>query len=265
MLVYSLFGTAGATAGMLFSGVASSVSWRWAVLVPVPVVLVLVLLGLRHMPRDRPDRPRPPRVTAGLLGTATLARSALGAACLNGTSIGLFVVVSMQLQNGSGWQPWQAALVCMPAYATLALSVLLAGGLIRRWGTARLIAAGSLVAGAGCALYLWHPAPGSYGGGVLPSTVLLGAAYLCSFAALNAAASAGVPAAGQPVAGLVLQSAVQFGAVLTVVPAGVLLTVSPDIRLGLLPAFVAALIGMVVAITGLRYGANHDGSAKGVP
>ncbi|MEV6905823.1 MFS transporter [Amycolatopsis sp. NPDC051071] len=255
MLVYSLFGTTGATAGMLISGVLSAASWRWALLVPLPVVVVLIALGLRHLPPDPAAAPRPPRLTRALLGTGGVRRAALGAACLNGTSVGLFVLLNLQLQNGSGWPAWRAALVCTPAYLTLAFSVLLAGRLIPRWGTAKPVAAGAVFTAAGCALYLADPSPGPDGGGVLTTTVLLGLGYLCSFAALNAGASAGLAPADRPAAGTVLQSAVQLGAVLTVIPATVLLSVEHDLRTALVPMGIAAAAGLAAALTGLRRGA----------
>ncbi len=250
MLVYSLFGTTGATAGMLISGALSAASWRWALLVPVPVIVVLIAMGLRHLPPDPAGVPRPPRLSRAVLGAVGVRRAALGAACLNGTSVGLFVLLNLQLQNGSGWPAWRAALVCTPAYLTLALSVLLAGRLIPRWGTAKPVAAGAVFTAAGCALYLADPAPG----GVLTTTVLLGFGYLCAFAALNAGASAGLAPADRPSAGAVLQSAVQLGAVLTVLPAAVLSSVSADIRVALVPMGVAAAAGLAVALTGLRRG-----------
>jgi MFS family permease len=251
MLAYSLSGTVGATAGMLVAGALCGWDWRWAVLVPVPVVLVLTGLGLRHLPKDPPDRPRPAR---RLPRSGPLLRAAAGAAALNGVAVGLFVIVNLQLQNGLGRPAWQAALVCVPAFVTLALSVLLAGRLLARYGPARLIAAGACAAAIGCALYLRQPDPGAHGLGVLAATVPIGLAYLCSFAALNAGASAGLPAADRPAAGLVLQTAVQFGGVLTVVPAGALLTAYDDVRTALLPVAAAAVAGLAAALAGLLAG-----------
>lgn len=132
------------------------------------------------------------------------------------------------------------------------LSALLAGRLIPRWGTAKPVAAGAVLAAAGCALYLADPFPGPHGGGVLVTTGLFGLAYLCSFAALNAGASAGLAPDDRPLAGTVLQTSVQLGAVLTVLPAGLLLTAYGDVRTALVPVAVAAAAGLAVALTGLR-------------
>ncbi|MGK3203377.1 MFS transporter [Amycolatopsis sp. MEPSY49] len=247
MLAYSLSGTVGATAGMLVAGVLCGGDWRWAVLLPVPVVLGLLGLGLRHLPKGVLVRSR-----ARLPRTAPLLRAAVGAASLNGVSVGLFVVVNLQLQNDLARPAWLAAVVCAPAFATLALSVLLAGRLITRHGAPRLVAAGAVAAATGCALYLALPGPGEHGLGVLAATVPIGLAYLCSFAALNAGAAAGLPDSRRPGAGLVLQTAVQFGGVLTVVPAGALLTAYDDVRTALLPIAAAAVAGLAAALAGLR-------------
>jgi MFS family permease len=203
-LVYALFGTGGATAGMLLSGVLSQWSWRWAVLAPAPAALVLLLAGLRHLPDTPVDRPRP----VPLPLPAPLVRSALGAATLNGSSVALIVTANLQLQLDHGWQAWRAALVCTPAFVTLALSVVFAGRLVPRFGTARPVVLGALLATAGCGLYAWQPEPAA----VLPAAALVGLAYLCSFAALNVGGTGGIAPADRPAAGLVVQLLVQLGA-----------------------------------------------------
>ncbi|MFC9932098.1 MFS transporter [Streptomyces sp. NPDC127190] len=52
--VYAFFGAIGFTAGLVLSGVLTTVSWRWAVVFPAPAVLVLFVLGLRLIPAGRP-------------------------------------------------------------------------------------------------------------------------------------------------------------------------------------------------------------------
>jgi MFS family permease len=240
-LVYALFGTGGATAGMLLSGVLSQWSWRWAVLAPAPAALVLLLAGLRYLPGTPVDRPRP----VPLPVPAPLVRSALGAATLNGSSVALIVTANLQLQLDHGWQAWRAALVCTPAFVTLALSVVFAGRLVPRFGTARPVVLGALLATAGCGLYAWQPEPAS----VLPATALVGLAYLCSFAALNVGGTAGIAPADRPAAGLVVQLLVQLGAALTV-PIAVALHKS-GYREALVFITAVAAAGLVTALAGL--------------
>jgi MFS family permease len=50
--VYAFFGATGFTAGLVLSGLLTSVSWRWTLAFPAPVVLVLFALGLRLIPAE---------------------------------------------------------------------------------------------------------------------------------------------------------------------------------------------------------------------
>ncbi|WP_432125164.1 MFS transporter [Streptomyces sp. C10-9-1] len=74
--VYTLFGAAGFTTGLLLSGWLTGFSWRLTFAFPAPVVLVLFALGLRLVPgteRDGgPRRPDPGRRHYGLPGAAAL-------------------------------------------------------------------------------------------------------------------------------------------------------------------------------------------------
>ncbi|WP_461030957.1 MFS transporter, partial [Streptomyces sparsus] len=54
--VYSLFGAAGFTVGLLLSGALTELSWRWTLLFPAPVALLLLFAGWRLIPGD-PARP----------------------------------------------------------------------------------------------------------------------------------------------------------------------------------------------------------------
>ncbi|MFD5342492.1 MFS transporter [Streptomyces anulatus] len=56
--VYTLFGAAGFTAGLLLSGLLTSVSWRWTLAFPAPVVLLLFLFARRLLPPDEPTTDR---------------------------------------------------------------------------------------------------------------------------------------------------------------------------------------------------------------
>ncbi|MFJ5927749.1 MFS transporter [Kitasatospora sp. NPDC092948] len=247
--VYSLFGAAGFTAGLLLSGLLLQASWRWTFLFPAPVAVVLLLAGLRLIPRDR-GRTRPPRLRAALLRDGSLLRAALGAAALNSTYHGLLVLVVFQTQQRLGWTPWQTALGLLPACVPLAVTVPFAGRLVGRFGTARPIALGALAPVAGCALYRWHPA-GSYAAGMLPALLLVGIGFVFAFAALNMQATATVAVPDRPVAVPLYQAAVQLGAVLVLPPTALLLDrrgagAALSLLLGV------ATLGLLVALTALR-------------
>lgn len=109
--VYSLFGAAGFTLGLLLSGLLTPVSWHWTFLFPAPVALILLGWGLRVLPNT--ERRRPPRLPAGLWRHGTLVRSTLGAALLNGTYAALLLVITFQAAVRFGWGPGHLALALL--------------------------------------------------------------------------------------------------------------------------------------------------------
>ncbi|UWE09964.1 MFS transporter [Actinacidiphila bryophytorum] len=258
--VYSLFGAAGFTSGILLSGALTSASWRWTLLFPAPVALVLLLVAARQIPREAGRTGGSLRGTAdfrGLLGNSALVRSAVGAACLNGGFLGLLLLTVFGLQDGRGWSPWATALGLLPACAPLALSAPFAGRLIARAGPQRLIAAGALTAAAAYAYQLmpWH---GRDYPGVLPSLVLVGAAFVLSFTALNVQATSAMSAAERPVAVPLYQTGVQAGAALALVLTAELRTAA---RAGWAPYALLTGVGaagLLVALAGLRPAVPDD-------
>lgn len=257
---YSLFGAAGFTAGILLSGALTSASWRLTLLFPAPVALVLLVVAARQIP---PHTGGPPgsRTRAGgfrgLLRNSALVRSAVGAACLNGSFLGLLLLTVFDLQDGHGWSPWATALGLLPACAPLAVSAHFAGRLIARAGPPRLIAAGAAAAAAAytCRLMPWRGAAYT---GVLPSLILVGAAFVLSFTALNVQATSAMSAAERPVAVPLYQTAVQAGAALTLVLTAALRTAvrAEWAAYALLTGIGAA--GLLAALTGLRRSVPDD-------
>jgi MFS family permease len=225
------------------------------------VALVLLAVAARQIPPDGSapgPGPRPVPVTfTSLLRNAALVRSAVGAACLNGTFLGLLLLTAFDLQDGRGWAPWAAALGLLPACLPLAVSAPFAGRLIARAGPPRLIAAGAAAAALAYADQLMPWRERTYPG-VLPSLVLVGAAFVLSFTALNMQATSAVSAAGRPVAVPLYQTGVQAGAALTLVLTAALRT---HVRgewaaFALLTGMGAA--GLLVALTGLRPAVPDD-------
>ncbi|MGA5063653.1 MFS transporter [Streptomyces exfoliatus] len=250
--VYSLFGAAGFTLGLLSAGALTGLSWRWDVVLPGPVALVLLLFGLRLLPADDASVRNGPRPTAALLRHGPLLRSAVGAALLNGTYLGLLVLLTLHFQARFGWDAWRTALAFLPACLPLVLSLPFAGRLVERFGAARLVAAGAAAALLGQALHLRPGALDDYASGVLPGLLLVGAAFVLSFAALNLQALASVPAPQRPAAVPLYQAGVQLGVVLVLPAVAVLSAVGDGLRapLALLTALAAA--GFLTALTGLR-------------
>ncbi|MEU1272704.1 MFS transporter [Streptomyces sp. NPDC005799] len=152
----------------------------------------------------------PPRV----LGHPALRRSAFAAAALNGSYLGLLFVVTFHLQTLLGWSPARTGLALLPAALPLALTAAYSGRMVQRFGAARLIAVGYVAPPLGYALYLGAASPTRYATDILPTLLLLGAAFVLCFAALHLQALAAATEAEPGVASGVYQTAVQFGAVL---------------------------------------------------
>ncbi|MFD7898762.1 MFS transporter [Streptomyces sp. NPDC059743] len=249
--VYSMFGAAGFTLGLLLSGALLEAGWHWTFLFPAPVAVALLVFALRLIPRDQ-GRAEPPRFAAGLLRDRPLLRASLGAATLNGTYHSLLLLITFDCRQRFGWPPWQTALALLPACLPLALTVLFAGRLVARFGTARLIALGALTPAAGCVLYTWRPADASYTTGTLPALLLLGAGFVFAFAALNMQATSGIAPEDRPMAVPLYQTAVQLGAVVLLPLTAVLVTRADSDRPALLLVLATAVLGVLVALTALR-------------
>ncbi|MFJ7626773.1 MFS transporter [Streptomyces sp. NPDC097595] len=261
--VYSAFGAAGFTAGLLVSGALLEAGWRWIFLLPAPVALVLLLWGLRLVPHEVTARPPAAAPAPGPSGhDRVLLRTGLGAATLNGTYHGLLFLLTFQMQGQLGLSPWTGALALLPACVPLAVSVPFAGSLVRRHGTGRLIALGAAAPLLGYLLAVWRPPSDAYLTRTLPVLLLVGAGFVLSFAALNMRAAGSVPPSRRATAIPLYQMAVQLGAVLLLPLTAWLLTAFDDRRPALAVLAVAAAAGLAAALPGLRDGRPGPPSRK---
>jgi EmrB/QacA subfamily drug resistance transporter len=319
--IYSAFGAAGFSLGLVLSGLLTEISWRWTLLAPAPVAAAVLAAAVRLIPRDDPatragrrfDLPGAAAVTAGMLllvyavtgapqdgwasvrtllsfaGAAALlgafvlierrshdplvrlgifrspalARANLGAMVLFGSYVSFQFLVTQYLQIMAGWTALATALAFLPAGVMTAVASTRMGPVIDRFGPARVIAAGFACLAAG---YTWFlrvgPAP-DYPTVILPSLLLIGAAFCLGFSALSTQATAGVADHEQGLASGILQTSFQVGgaivlAVVTavidargadhVISAGTLAAYRP--ALGVITG--VAILGLAVALTGLR-------------
>jgi len=151
-----------------------------------------------------------------------------------------------------GWSPWWTAVGLLPVSLPLTLSAPFAGRLIARVGAPRLIVCGALaaVAGYGCRL---AALPGAgYAAGYLPALLLVGAAFVLSFSALNAQAVAAVPPEERAAAVPLYQTGVQAGAVLMLCLTAVVRTAFTSERPAWALLTAVGALGLAVALTGLR-------------
>lgn len=53
--IFTMFGASGFSLGLVVGGLMTSLSWRWTFLFSVPFAIAAVLIGLKFIPRDKPD------------------------------------------------------------------------------------------------------------------------------------------------------------------------------------------------------------------
>ncbi|WP_086840993.1 MFS transporter [Amycolatopsis kentuckyensis] len=241
---YALAGAAGFTTGLLLSGVLAGIGWRWVFFAPALVASALLAGAVRVIPVGR--GPAPARPGAAVLRDRSLLRAGVGAAALNGTYIGLLLVVVTELA-GRGLTPWLIAVALLPASLPLAVAAPFGPRLAGKFGTPWLIAAGALCAFAGAALFLTQPAVSPYATTVLPVLLFVEAGFVLAFAALNIQATATIPAASRGVAVPVYQTFVQLGSAL-VLPFVALLLAGGGARAAAVLLTAIAALGAVVAV-----------------
>ncbi|MEV7803859.1 MFS transporter [Microbispora sp. NPDC088329] len=206
-------------------------------------------------------RVRHPLVRLGILRSAPLARANFGLVILFGSYVGFQFVAMQYFQNLLGWSALETALAFLPSGLLVAISSTKMGGFADRFGTARLIVVGSVALLAGYAVFLrvdLHPSLLTM---VLPGMVLLGIAFALSFPSLNIQATAGVGDEEQGLASGLLNTSGQVGGAVVLAIVTAVLTSGADggdpiarFRAAIVVSAGFALVGLVVALTGLRFG-----------
>ena len=211
-----------------------------------------------------------PLVPFGIFRSAPLRRAQIGAITLFGSYVSFQFLLTQYLQSLEHWSAISTALAFLPAGVIVAVLSLRIAGLMNRFGTATLVVAAFVSLVVGYALFLRAGVTPDYPAVMLPSVLLLGAAFGFGFSALTVAATGGVPDEQQGLAASLFQTSFQVGgavvlAVVTAVveaggantlasPAAVLSAYRPALYL---ITGVAAL-GLLAALPGLRRGTVPD-------
>ncbi|WP_155348369.1 MFS transporter [Acrocarpospora pleiomorpha] len=203
-------------------------------------------------------RVRHPLVRLGILRAGHLARANIGIMILFGSYIGFQFAAMQYFQNMLGWSALETALAFLPAGLLVAITSTKIGSLADRFGTGRLIVAGTVALIGGYVMFLRVDETPSFWGLVFPGMVLLGIAFALSFPSLNIQAVAGVHDDEQGLASGLLNTSGQVGgAVVLAIVTAVLTTGSGDpiaiFRRAVVISVVFALLGLGVAISGLRF------------
>lgn len=151
----------------------------------------------------------------GLLRNGPLVRANLGALLFVGSFFGFLFLVTLYLQELRGWSPVQSALALLAVGIDMVLAPTLTPWLVRRFGNVRVIFVGVLLAVVGYLLFLPVGLDWAYLA-MFPTMLLLGLAFSLTYGPLTIAATDGVAADEQGLAGGLLNTSFQFGAALGV-------------------------------------------------
>jgi len=204
-----------------------------------------------------------PLVRLGILRSGNLVRANLGAMALFGGWVGFQFVTTLYLQGVLGWSPLQTGLAIFPGGALVVLLSPAILPLIGRFGTTKLIATGLLAAAGGYALFHQIGLDSTYVADMLPTFVLAGIGFAFAFGPLNVAATNGIAAEEQGLAGGLLNTSFQFGGalVLAIVTAvnnayigtgGGPQAVLDGFHAAVYVSVIASLVGVVALLAGRR-------------
>ena len=211
----------------------------------------------------REQRTPTPLVRLGILRSAALVRANLAAMALFGSWIGFQFIATLYMQQLRGWSSLETGLAIFPAGLLVALFSTRIAPLVMRFGVTRLIVAGLVSIVAGYLLFLPIGLESGYLTSLLPTFLLAGLGFALAFGPLNIAATSGVAAEEQGLAGGLLNTSFQFGGALALAVTTAVINAntgdggSPQAVLdGFHPALfvpvIVGVLGIVAMGTGLR-------------
>jgi hypothetical protein len=159
------------------------------------------------------------------------------------------------MQQLRGWSSFETGLAIFPAGVLVAIISTRIAPLVMRFGVTRLIVAGMISIVAAYALFLPIGLQSSYTLSMLPTFLLAGLGFALAFGPLNIAATTGVEASEQGLAGGLLNTSFQFGGALVLAVVAAVVNANtgtggtPQALLdGFKPALIVPLIVGVVGI-----------------
>jgi MFS family permease len=208
-----------------------------------------------------------PLVRLGILRSSDLARANVAAMALLGGWIGTLFVLTLYMQSLRGWSALEMGLAVFPAGAVVVAITPYVARLVERFGSTRMILAGLTAHASGYALLLPIGLDSTYAVALLPTFLLVGLGFGLAYGPLNIAATNGVAAEEQGLAGGLVITSLQLGgalvlAVVTAVngaatgPSGSAQSLLDGYQAAIAVSLAAALLG--VAAVGLRRPARRS-------
>ncbi|MER5885470.1 MFS transporter [Streptomyces sp. NPDC001941] len=208
-----------------------------------------------------------PLVRLGILRSGALVRANVAGLLFAAGFFGFQFLVVLYLQELRGWSTLETSFAMLVIGADAVLAPTLTPRLVARFGNARVIFGGLLLASLAYALFLPVGADWTYAA-MFPSLIVLGLAFALAYGPLTIVATEGVADEEQGLAGGLLYTSFQFGAalglsVVTAVNVATTASGSPADRLdgfhaALAVPLAAALLAAVVSAFGLRRRAGRS-------
>jgi EmrB/QacA subfamily drug resistance transporter len=203
----------------------------------------------------REQRAPYPLVRLGILRSGSLVRANLGAMSLIGGWFGFQFIATLYMQQLRGWSALETGLAILPGGLLVAVLSPRIAPLVARFGVTPLIVAGLSMTVGAYALFLPIGLDSTYATAMLPTFVLAGLGFALAYGPLNIAATNGVAAEEQGLAGGLVNTSFQFGGALVLA----VVTAVNDANAGtdgspqaLLDGFQAAIVvSLIAAILGV--------------
>ncbi|MFJ5140672.1 MFS transporter [Streptomyces sp. NPDC088707] len=233
--------------------------------VAASLVLFLVFVAVER-------RSSSPLVRLGIFRTASLVRANLAGLLFAAGFFGFQFIAVLYLQELRGWSTLQTSFALIVIGVDAVLSPTLTPRLVARFGNARVIFGGLLLAALAYALFLPVGADWTYPA-MFPSLIVLGLAFSLAYGPLTIVATDGVAEEEQGVAGGLLYTSFQFGAALGLSAVAAVNIAATDgtsptalldgYRAALVVPLVAALVAAFISAFGLRGRAGATGGDAG--
>jgi MFS family permease len=160
------------------------------------------------------SRSRDPLMPLQIFRSGPLRRANIGAVTLFGSYVSFQFLATQYLQSLAGWSPISTALAFLPTGVMVAVLSVGVDGLLARFGAARIAAAAFACLVVAYAVFLRAGVTPDYPAVILPTMLLVGAAFGLGFSALSVGATSGMPDAEQGLAASLFQTSFQVGGAL---------------------------------------------------
>jgi MFS family permease len=223
----------------------------WASATTLGLLILAALLATAFIAIEK--RTRDPLAPLPLLRSGALIRANIGAMALLGGWVGTLFILTLYMQQIRGWSPLQTGAAVAPTGIVVALlAPRIAAPLVNRFGTTPVILAGLGAAALAYGLLLPLGPHTSYPATMLPAFLLVGAAFALAYGPLTIAATTGIDADEQGVAGGLVNTSFQIGPALALAAIAAVIDAATNLRTALIVPLAITATGIAVVATGLQ-------------